>query len=106
MCLDKPPLACHYLHQLHQVARAVPLALAHPDGHVQAAMNSCGYGMEIAEFPGFVCVVCNIFLIFFDTPGMLVHEFQVIQNFLYVCQSVSCLTPLLTLYKYGDISSS
>ena len=28
------------------------------------------------------------------------------QNFVYVCQSVSCLTSLLKLDKYGDISCS
>ena len=37
---------------------------------------------------------------------MLVHYFQIILNFLYVCQSVSWLTHLLKLDKYRDISSS
>ena len=37
---------------------------------------------------------------------MLFHLFQIILNFLYVCQSVSWLTSLLTLYKYRDIASS
>ena len=35
---------------------------------------------------------------------MLVHYFQIILNFLYVCQSVSWLTSLLKLDKYRDIS--
>ena len=49
----------------------------------------------------------DIFLIFFgDIPWMLVHYFQIIPNFLYVCQSVSWLTHLLKLDKYRDISSS
>ena len=49
----------------------------------------------------------DIFLKFFgDIPGMLVHQFQIIPNFLYVCQSVSWLTHLLKLDKYKDISSS
>ena len=49
----------------------------------------------------------DIFLKFFgDIPGMLVHYFQIILNFLYVCQSVSWLTPLLKLDKYRDILSS
>ena len=49
----------------------------------------------------------DISLIFFgDIPGMLVHYFQMILNFLYVCRSVSWLTFLLKLDKYRDISSS
>ena len=49
----------------------------------------------------------DIFLEFFvDIPVMLVHLFQIIMNFLYVCQSVGWLTSLLKLYKYRDISSS
>ena len=49
----------------------------------------------------------DIFLKFFgDIPGMLVHYFQIILNFLYVCQSVSWLTHLLKLDKSRDISSS
>ena len=37
---------------------------------------------------------------------ILVHNFQIILNFLYGCQSVSWLTSLLKLDKYRDISSS
>ena len=37
---------------------------------------------------------------------MLVHYFQIILNFLCVCQSVCLLTSLLKLDKYRDISSS
>ena len=49
----------------------------------------------------------DIFLKFFgDIPGMLVHYFQIILNFFYVCQSVSWLTSLLILDKSRDISSS
>ena len=48
----------------------------------------------------------DIFLKFFgDIPGMLVHLFQIILIFLYVCQSVIWLTFLLKLHKYWDISS-
>ena len=37
----------------------------------------------------------DIFLKFFgDISGMLAHQFQIIMNFLYVCQSVSCHTSL------------
>ena len=49
----------------------------------------------------------NIFLkLFGDIPWILVHFFQIIVNFLYVCQSVSLLTSLLISDKYRDISSS
>ena len=41
-----------------------------------------------------------------DIPRMFVHMFQIILNFLYVCQSVSWLTSLLKLDKYRDISWS
>ena len=51
--------------------------------------------------------VWDIFLKFFwGIPGMFVHLFQIILKFMYVCQSVSCLTSLLKLYKYRDISCS
>ena len=46
-----------------------------------------------------------IYLNFYGhNPGMLVHLFQIILNFLYICQSVSWLISLLKLVKYGDIS--
>ena len=49
----------------------------------------------------------DIFLKFFgDIPEMLVHCFQIILNFLNVCQSVSWLTFLQKIDKYRDISSS
>ena len=41
-----------------------------------------------------------------DILGTLIHYFQIILNFLYVCQSISWLTFLLKLDKYRDISSS
>ena len=51
--------------------------------------------------------VWDIFLKFFgDIPGMLLHHFQIILNFLYVSQSVSWLTSLLKIHKYRDLSSS
>ena len=53
------------------------------------------------------CSGWHIFLkLFGDIPLMLVHYFQIILNFLYICQSVSWLTSLLKLDKYRDISSS
>ena len=49
----------------------------------------------------------GIFLKFFgDIPGMLVHYFQIILNFLYVSQSVCLLTSVLKLDKCWDIYSS
>ena len=49
----------------------------------------------------------DIFLKFLrDIPGMLVHYFQIILNFLYVCWSVCWLTSLLKLGWYRDISTS
>ena len=48
-----------------------------------------------------------IFLKFFgDIPEMLLHNFQIIMNFLCACQSVSWLTSLLKSDNYKDISSS
>ena len=47
------------------------------------------------------------FLEFFgDIPRMLVHYFQIILKFLYVCLPVHWLTSLLKLDKYRDISCS
>ena len=43
---------------------------------------------------------------FGDIAGMFVPYFQIISNFLYICQSVSWLTSLLKLNKSRDISSS
>ena len=49
----------------------------------------------------------HLFLrLFRDIPRIFLDYFQNILNFLYVCQSVSWLTYLQKLDKYGDISSS
>ena len=49
----------------------------------------------------------DIFLNSFgDIPGMFLHKFSICLNVLYVCQSVSWLTSLMKLDKYGDISCS
>ena len=46
----------------------------------------------------------DISLNFFgDNPRMLLHHFQIILNFLYVCQSVSWHTSLLKLGQYRQI---
>ena len=39
-----------------------------------------------------------------DIPRMLLHYFQIITHFLFVCQSVNWLTSLMKLGKYRDIS--
>ena len=50
---------------------------------------------------------CDTFLKSFGhILGMFVDYFWFVQNFLYVCQSVSWLTSLLKLDKSSDISSS
>ena len=41
-----------------------------------------------------------------DIPWVFVHLFQIVLNFLYVCQPVIWLTSLLILDKFRDISSS
>ena len=41
---------------------------------------------------------------FLDIPGMFVHYFQIITNFLFVCQSYSLLISLLKIDQYRDIS--
>ena len=49
----------------------------------------------------------DTFLKFFgDSSSMLAHQFQIIQNFLYFCQSGSWLTSLLKVGKYRDVSYS
>ena len=48
-----------------------------------------------------------IFLkMFGGIPGMFVHYFHMLTNFLYVCQSISLLTSLLKLDIYRDIFCS
>ena len=57
--------------------------------------------MKSNEFRNISSSGWDIFLKFFgDIPGMLVHLFQIILIFLYVCQSVIWLTFLLKLHKY------
>ena len=63
--------------------------------------------LKLDKYKDIYCSGWNISLDFFgDIPGMLVHLFQIILNFLYVCQSVIWLTSLLKLDKYRDFSSS
>ena len=44
--------------------------------------------------------------IFGDIPELFVHFYQIITNFLCVCQSISWIPYLLKLGQYGDISCS
>ena len=61
--------------------------------------------LKLNKYGDISCSGWDIFLkIFGDISGMLAHQFQIIMNFLYVCQSVSWLTSLLKLDKYRDIS--
>ena len=49
----------------------------------------------------------DIFLkLFGDIPRIYLDYFQIMLNFLYVCQCIICLTSLLKLGQYRDISSS
>ena len=43
---------------------------------------------------------------FWDIPELFVHFYQIITNFLCVCQSISWIPYLLKLGQYGDISCS
>ena len=53
------------------------------------------------------CPTWDNFLKFFgDIPEMFVHFYQIITNFLYVCQSLSWITYLLKLGQYRDIACS
>ena len=64
------------------------------------------YLRNLGQYRDISCSGWDIFQKFLsDIPRMFVHYFQIIQNFLYVCQPVSWLTSLLKLDKYGDISS-
>ena len=52
-------------------------------------------------------VLDEIFLKFFgDIPRMFLEYFQIIMNFMYICQSVSCLMSFLKLGLFRDFSSS
>ena len=54
---------------------------------VSVCVSVCGQLTKLFNIFG---SAWDIFLKFFgDIPGMFVHKFQIISNFLYVCQSVS-----------------
>ena len=82
------------------------LVLNNSDLFVYLSVCSLAYFLtEIRPIQQYVNFGWYIPLNFFgDIPGMLLHHFKIILNFLYVCQSVSWLTSLLKLDKYRDIS--
>ena len=54
--------------------------------------------LKLAQYRDISCSGWDMFLTFFlDIPRMFVQYFQIITNFLFVCQSVSWLTLLLKL---------
>ena len=63
--------------------------------------------LKLDKYRDISCSWWYIFPKFFGhIPDMFLHLFWILQNFLYVCQSISWLTNLLKLGQYGDISCS
>ena len=63
--------------------------------------------LKFGPYRDISCSGWDIFQIFLgDIPEMFLHYFQIVTNFLYVCQSISWLTFSLKLGYYRDISSS
>ena len=63
--------------------------------------------LKLYKYRDISCSGWDIFLNFFgDIPGIFLHLFHIILNFLHVCLYVSWLTYSLKLYKCRDISSS
>ena len=61
--------------------------------------------LKLDKYRDISCSGWDIFIKFFwDIPFMFVHYFQIITNFLFVCQSYSLLISLLKLDQYRDIS--
>ena len=54
---------------------------------------------EIRQIQGYIQFWMIYLSDFLDIPRILIHQFQRILNFVYVCQSVCLLTSLLKLYK-------
>ena len=63
--------------------------------------------LKLDKYRDISCSWWYIFLNFFGgISGIFLHYFQIISNFLYVCQSISWLTSLLKLGQYRDNSCS
>ena len=61
----------------------------------------------LGKYRDISCSWWDIFLKFLgDILGLFVHFFQIITDFLYVCQSISWLTSIMKLGQYRDISYS
>ena len=63
-------------------------------------------GLQILnKYRHIICSDWDIFLkLFWHISGMFAHFFQIVTNFLYVCQSVRWIAYLLKLGQYRDIS--
>ena len=63
------------------------------------------HGLQLTKLFNIFCSRWDIFLkLFWDIPRIFLDYLQIILNFLYVCQSVSCLIFLLKLGQYRYIS--
>ena len=63
--------------------------------------------LKLDKYRDISCSWWYIFLNFFGgISGIFLHYFQIISNFLYVCQSISWPTSLLILGQYREISCS
>ena len=61
----------------------------------------------LGKYRDISCSWWDIFLKFLgDILGLFVHFFQIITDFLYVCQSIGWLTSIMKLGQYRDISYS
>jgi len=75
--------------------------------YVSQSVSWLTFLLKLDKYGDISSSLWDIFLKFFGgIPGMFVHLFQIILNFMYVCQSVSWLTSLLKLYKSRIIYSS
>ena len=70
--------------------------------YVCQSVSWLNFLLKLDKYRDISSSVWDIFLKFFGgIPGMFLHLFQIILNFMYVCQSVSLLTSLLKLYKHS-----
>ena len=69
--------------------------------YVSQSVNWLTSLLKLDKYGDISCSGWDIFLNFFwDIPEMCVHYFQIVTNFVYVCQYVSWLTFLLKLGQY------
>ena len=73
--------------------------------YVYQSVSWLTFLLKLNKYRDISCSWWHIFLKFFrDISGIFVHYFQIISNFLYVCQSISWLTSLLKSGQYRDNS--